>query len=198
MFRRMSEPLPPPATPQSPRISGKVFVPFFVAGIALAIVAASLAALHMRPITSAAREKTFPLDANLNADCSDASGSRSLRDTGRCSRAGTLHFSVDHASPGLQHLAWAVVGEHAGEPVSVGAFARGETGSTQLSALQPGPHMLVFVVSDRDLDSRELAAAIAQAPVNVPDRVVKIEQFASVNGLKGAAVRTERIQFRVD
>jgi hypothetical protein len=34
--------------------------------------------------------------------------------------------------------------------------------------------------------------------VNVPDRLVKVEQFASVNGLKGAAVRTDRIQFRVE
>jgi hypothetical protein len=187
-----------PATPQPPRISGKVFVPIFIAGIVLAIVGASLIALHIRPVTFAAREKTFPLDANLNAQCSDSSGEHSLRSTGRCRREGRLRLTVDHASPGLQHVAWAIIGEHAQEPVSVGAFGRDTSDTTALADQQPGPHVLVFVVSDRALDPKELASAIAQAPVNVPDRLVKIEQFASVNGLKGAAVRTDRIQFRVE
>jgi hypothetical protein len=175
-----------------------VFVPLFVAGIALVIAGASFMALHIRPVTFAAREKTFPLDGNLNADCRDSARSYSLRGNGRCSRESTLLLSVDHTSPRLQHVAWAIVGESAQESLPVGAFARGDSASTSLSSLQPGPHVLVFVVSDRQLDPKELAEAIRQAPVNVPDRLVKVEQFASVNGLKGAAVRTDRIQFRVE
>ena len=182
------------------RIPGRVFVPFFLAALALAIAASMIWANKLRPMRLQAYEKTFPLQITLGAACRSPSSATpvDLRVAGRCPPNGALELTARDPGSHAKFVSWAIVDQTAGKP-AVGRFVPGETGTAPLSGLTPGTHVLVFVVSDIQGDANELLYAIGTAPhPEIPDRLVSIQQYATVLRQRNADVRTERIEFRIE
>jgi hypothetical protein len=189
----------PAPVPEPIRISGRVFVPIFVASLLIAVVAAVTLMLHLEPVQKAAREKTFPLQAKLGARCEVGGVSADLRADPHCPANSVLLLSATEPAADAKNVIYAIVGASPSEPVPAWKFVPGETVRAPLTGLVPGSHMLVFLVSNKPADPDEMSKAIAMAPPgDVPDRLVKIYQFANVLRHSEIDAHVESIEFRVE
>ena len=192
---------PPPPIPEPIRISGKIFVPIFSAALAIAVVVAIVMAQRMRPVVEYAHGMTFPLQAQLTSTCREpgAAAPVDMHVTGRCTDAGTLELGVTEFADGVKNVAYAIVGEWPGEIPATGQFRPEIKGQIPLNSRAVGPHVAVYLISDKPLDLVELQSAIRRAPAgDVPQALVMIEAFATVERHHQIDVRTERLEFKVE
>jgi hypothetical protein len=182
------------------RVSGKRFVPYFLLALFSAIGASVFWANRLEPIRRSAFDKTFPLEVNLAADCkAGAAKALDLHTAGRCSVNGELELGASGEGSAAKFFTWAIVGQAPGEPLPVGKYAAGATGRAPLSGTTPGPHVLTTVISDREADPAELLSALGKAVrPEVPDRLVAVEQFASVLRSRGYLVAVQRLEFHIE